>query len=57
MSDEPVSEQDQGDLPWPQRFLDNPWLLLVISVVVPGLLYLAWGLWELAELPTWAGRY
>ncbi|MEX0705222.1 MAG: hypothetical protein WD041_01245 [Nitriliruptoraceae bacterium] len=24
-----------------------------ISVLVPGLLYLGWGLWELAELPTW----
>ncbi|MEX2548715.1 MAG: hypothetical protein WD638_00705 [Nitriliruptoraceae bacterium] len=56
MSDEPVPDQDRDDLPWPQRLLDNPWLLLVISVVVPGLLYLGWGLWELSELPTWAGR-
>jgi len=57
VSDEPVSaERDQGDLPWPQRLLDNPWLLLMISVVIPGVLYLGWGLWELAELPTWAGR-
>lgn len=41
--------------PRPQRLLDNLWLLLVISIVVPGVLYLAWGLWELAELPGWAG--
>jgi hypothetical protein len=45
-----------GDTPWQQRALDNLWLLVAISVVVPGLLYLGWGLWELAELPTWGGR-
>ena len=49
MSDEPE------DLPWQQRALDNLWLLLAISIVVPGLLYLGWGMWELAELPTWGG--
>lgn len=50
MSEEP--EQ----LPWQQRALDNIWLLLVIGIVVPGVLYLGWGLWELAELPTWGGN-
>lgn len=46
---------DRGPVPWPQRVLDNLWLLLALSVIVPGLLYLGWGLWELAELPTWGG--
>ena len=46
---------DPGQVPWPQRVLDNLWLLVVISVVVPALLYLGWGLWELAELPSWGG--
>ena len=49
--DEPGAEP----MPWPQRALDNIWLLLVLSIAVPGVLYLAWGLWELAELPTWGG--
>jgi len=54
VSDEqPVSEQEQT--PWQQRMLDNLWLLIAISIVVPGLMYLGWGLWELAELPTWGG--
>ena len=44
------------DVAWQQRFLDNIWVLLALSVVVPGVLYLGWGLWELAELPTWGGR-
>lgn len=40
---------------WPQRVLDNLWLLLTLGVVIPAVLYLGWGLWELAELPTWGG--
>ena len=40
---------------WPQRMLDNLWVLLALGVVIPGILYLGWGLWELAELPTWGG--
>ena len=49
-----ISEQPD-DRPWQQRLLDNIWILLALSVVVPGLLYLGWGLWELSELPTWSG--
>lgn len=51
-----VDEGRDEPLPWPQRMLDNLWLLLAISIVVPALMYLAWGLWELIELPTWGGR-
>ncbi len=41
---------------WLQRVLDNPWLLLVIGVVVPTLSYTVWGTVELlmqadAKLP------
>lgn len=56
MNDEPTHEQDLEDVPWFQRLADNLWLLLAISIVVPGLMYLGWGLWELVELPTWGGR-
>lgn len=56
MNDTPIEEHEPGEEPWPQRILDNLWLLLVISLLVPGVIYLGWGLWELAELPTWAGR-
>lgn len=40
----------------PQRLLDNLWFLLALGVLVPAVLYLGWGLWELAELPTWGGQ-
>lgn len=53
MGDERTTEHN--DVPWQQRALDNLWLLLALSVAIPVLMYLAWGLWELAELPTWGG--
>jgi hypothetical protein len=46
---------EPAEPPWPQRALDNLWLLLALSVLIPAVLYLAWGLWELAELSTWGG--
>jgi hypothetical protein len=46
----------QEQHPWQQRALDNLWLLIALSIVIPGILYLGWGLWELAELPTWGAR-
>lgn len=52
---DPETDDPGAALPWQQRALDNVWLLLLLSIVVPGLLYLGWGLWELAELPTWGG--
>lgn len=55
MNDEPTTQAEIGTRPWPQRLLDNLWLLLALSIIVPGVLYLGWGLWELAELPTWSG--
>ncbi|HSK23989.1 MAG TPA: hypothetical protein VK906_12470 [Egicoccus sp.] len=56
MTEEPNVDDELEAMPWPQKLLDNLWLLLAISVLVPGLMYLGWGLWELAELPTWGGR-
>jgi hypothetical protein len=49
-------EHELDEVPWPQKMLDNFWILLAIGVLVPGVMYLGWGLWELAELPTWGGR-
>ncbi len=34
-----------------RRLLDNPWILLVLGIVIPTLSYTVWGLLELAFLP------
>ena len=33
-----------------QKLMDNPWLLLVLGVVVPTLSYTVWGWIELASM-------
>jgi hypothetical protein len=35
-----------------QKLMDNPWLLLVLGVVIPTLSYTVWGWIELWVLPT-----
>lgn len=38
-------------VPFWQRVLDNPFLLLFIGVVVPTLIYVIWGIMELVQIP------
>jgi len=34
-----------------QALMDNPWLLLLLGILIPWLSYTAWGWLELARLP------
>jgi hypothetical protein len=38
-------------IPFMQRVLDNPFLLLFIGITVPTVLYLVWGIMELVQIP------
>lgn len=38
-------------VPFMQRLLDNPFLLLFLGVVVPAVLYTLWGVMEIASIP------
>jgi hypothetical protein len=38
-------------IPFMQRVLDNPFLLLFLGVVVPTVLYILWGVLEIAQIP------
>ena len=38
-------------VPTMQRILDNPFLLLFIGVTVPTVLYILWGVMEIASVP------
>lgn len=40
------------DVPIGQRFFDNIFLLLALGVLVTGVVYVGWGLWEILTLPT-----
>jgi hypothetical protein len=46
--DEPESREP---IPAMQRVLDNPFLLLFLGVSIPTVLYLMWGVMEVAQIP------
>lgn len=57
MSDTDNSAQDGGEsetpepVPVMQRVLDNPFLLLFLGITVPAVLYIVWGVMEVASVP------
>ena len=55
MTEEHKSEvQDSPDneqIPFMQRLLDNPFLLLFLGVAVPTVLYIIWGIMEITQIP------
>ena len=38
-------------VPMMQRILDNPFLLLFLGVTIPTVLYVIWGVMEVASIP------
>jgi hypothetical protein len=44
-------EPDDQRVPFMQRVLDNPFLLLFLGVVIPTVLYILWGVMELTQIP------
>ena len=38
-------------IPFMQRVLDNPFLLLFLGVVVPTVIYILWGVMEITQIP------
>lgn len=38
-------------VPAMQRILDNPFLLLFLGITIPTVLYLVWGVMEVASIP------
>lgn len=55
-ADTPQPGERREDWHWLQRLLDNPWILLLLGILVPFLSYTTWGWIELllikpAQLP------
>ncbi len=44
-------DEDQEPVPLFQRLLDNPFILLLIGVASPAVLYLIWGIMEIVSIP------
>jgi hypothetical protein len=44
-------KKETGRVPFMQRVLDNPFLLLFLGVVIPTVSYILWGLIELTQIP------
>ena len=49
-----MDNNDQEDLepiPAMQRFLDNPFILLVLGIAIPSIFYIIWGIIEITQIP------
>ena len=44
------NEQDEK-IPFMQRVLDNPFLLLFLGVTIPTVFYVIWGVMEIVQIP------
>ncbi len=42
---------DQEPIPMMQRLLDNPFLLLLLGILVPAVFYIIWGIIEITQIP------
>ena len=42
---------NEGDVPFMQRLLDNPFLLLFLGVTMPAVFYVLWGIMEVISIP------
>jgi hypothetical protein len=43
--------EESARIPMMQRVLDNPFLLLFLGVTIPTVLYILWGVMEIASIP------
>jgi len=46
-----MANKAEGPVPAGQVYFDNMWLLLILGVVVPTLVYTVWGLIEVTMVP------
>ncbi|MCK5166876.1 MAG: hypothetical protein KAQ66_06140 [Rhodospirillaceae bacterium] len=46
-----MSSDSSGNIPFMQRLLDSPFVLLALGMVVPTMLYTVWGVVEILSIP------
>ncbi|MBU2676209.1 MAG: hypothetical protein KJP16_03930 [Gammaproteobacteria bacterium] len=42
---------EKEPIPMMQRLLDNPFLLLLLGILVPAVFYIIWGIIEITQIP------
>jgi hypothetical protein len=47
----PEASAEPERIPFMQRVLDNPFLLLFLGVTVPTVFYVIWGVMEIVQIP------
>jgi hypothetical protein len=50
-NDNDHDHDDAEEIPAMQRFLDNPFILLVLGIAVPTVFYIVWGIIEITQIP------
>ena len=45
------NSQEEGPIPLMQQLLDSPFLLLIIGVAMPTVIYIIWGIMEIVAIP------
>jgi hypothetical protein len=48
---QPPAPSAEERVPFMQRVLDNPFLLLFLGITIPTVLYILWGVMELVQIP------
>ncbi|MBK6631055.1 MAG: hypothetical protein IPG33_08360 [Betaproteobacteria bacterium] len=46
-----MADQQEERIPVMQQVLDNPFLLLFLGITIPTVLYVLWGVMEIANIP------
>jgi len=49
--EDPTGVTEDNDIPFMQRVLDNPFLLLLLGILVPAVFYIIWGVMEITQIP------
>lgn len=46
-----MADNNDEDVPFMQKLLDNPFLLLFLGVASPGVIYILWGIVDIMSVP------
>ena len=50
-SEEVQADHEPVPIPFMQQVLDTPFLLLFLGITIPTVLYIVWGVMEIASIP------